>query len=120
MGVINHNAVVATTFSKGNLDKMMEWIKTIEVEKSHGGLDLKSLFVFGCGIVNDYHTMILLPDGSKEGWPESKLGDSLRAMFVEKLNSLAYEDGSNPWSWVEVSFGEYGQTIVGGNNTMRY
>ena len=31
-----------------------------------------------------------------------------------------YSDGSNPWDWIEVGYGEYGQAILRGNNKNCY
>lgn len=138
MGVINHNAVIATTYGKDHFDKMKAWIDQLRLEPSTGGLDLKRLFVFGPGIVNDYHTIVLLPDGSKEGWPESEKGDNLRKLFIDRLNAEAFSDdeefedappqkvgdqeiyGCSSWDWIEVSFGEFGQSILKGNNRNCY
>jgi hypothetical protein len=44
----------------------------------------------------DYVSFVFLPDGSKEGWPESDLGDGFRQQFID-LFSFAYEDGSTPF-----------------------
>jgi len=136
MGVINHNAIIATTYSKDNLDKVVEWVKELKIDKDITGRDPKSLFVFGSGISNDYHTVVLLPDGSKEGWPSSVLGDSLREQFIKFLDSFAdYGDeeeedhpsspkdglyGVSCWDWVEVGYGEFGQKILKGNNRNCY
>ena len=57
----------------------------------------------------------MAPDGSKEGWEDSYEGDRLRDRIVERLAVDDYEDGSSPWSWVEVGFGEYGQKVIRGN-----
>lgn len=43
-------------------------------------------------------------------------GDTLRNIFIETLATSNFDDGSSPWEWVEVSYGEYGQSIVRGNN----
>jgi hypothetical protein len=47
-------------------------------------------------IVNDYQSFTFLPDGSKEGWKDSDLGDEYRRRFLD-LFSFAYEDGSTPF-----------------------
>lgn len=119
MGIINHNAVIATTFSESEKDKIKVWIDTLK-ETTITGRDPKTLFLFGEGIVNSYYTVVLIPDGSKEYWPDSEMGDKLRKQFIEKLKESNYSDGSSPWSWIEVGFGEYGQEIVQGNNENRY
>ncbi|WP_109507319.1 hypothetical protein [Nocardioides speluncae] len=45
-----------------------------------------------------------LPDGSKEGWPDSDEGDDYRRQFIE-LFSWCYDDGSSPFEVVHLRFG---------------
>lgn len=112
MGIVNHHAVIATTSSKHTYSDIVTWIANLEFEKSILGEDFKKLFVYGGkGVVNYYYTIALLPDGSKEGWEDSHLGDKLRQLFINKLN----EDDS--WRWAEVSYGEFGQHVKGNNKT---
>jgi hypothetical protein len=58
------------------------------------------------GLVNDWHTFVVTPDGSKEGWGTSDQGDNARAMFVAWLESHRFEDGSSPFDWAEVQYGD--------------
>jgi hypothetical protein len=55
-------------------------------------------------VINDYVTYVFAPDGSKEGWTDSKDGDRWRERFV-RLFDFAYDDGSSPFNVVAVSFG---------------
>jgi hypothetical protein len=56
--------------------------------------------------VNGYRSFFIPPDGSKEGWYGSNLGDDKRHRFIEWLKGQNYEDGSSPFSWVEVQYGD--------------
>ena len=38
----------------------------------------------------------------------------------DRLEADGYSDGSSPWSWVEVGYGEYGQKLLRGNNENRH
>lgn len=62
--------------------------------------------------VNGQASFAVLPDGSKEFWPESDLGDSARASIIKWLNDQAYEGGSNRIQWAEVSFGDLTDTLT--------
>lgn len=109
MGIMHHNAVIATTFSDQKYRDVMRWIKRrSDIEQT--------LFLAGEGIANNEYTIVLIPDGSKEGWEESDIGDALRQAFIERLQQDAFEDNSSPWRWIEVGYGEFGQTILRGNN----
>lgn len=113
MGVVNHNAIIATTWSKERADAIHVWISGLTEQQ-------QKLFVNSEGLVNQYQTFALMPDGSKEGWDASDAGDDLRELFIARLTEDNYEDGSSPWAWVEVGYGEFGQTVIRGNNQNCY
>ena len=108
MGVINHNAVLAVTWSAEVAVKIRGWIAAKQVED-------KQLFLEHFAPMNGYTTFILCPDGSKEGWEESDRGDALRAAFLEHLGTYDNSDHSSPVEWIEVGFGEFGQKVLRGN-----
>ncbi|MCK4782163.1 MAG: hypothetical protein KAV87_00320 [Desulfobacteraceae bacterium] len=108
MGVENNNAVIATTWDKTEVERIKKWADGLN------DFD-KGLFLFGDEKINGKTTVIMVPDGSKEGWTESDDGDKLRDEFVKELEKANYEDDSNPWDFVEVGFGEFGQKVLRGN-----
>lgn len=114
MGVINHNAIVATTWSKDRANRLSLWIS--ELDGREQGLFIRC----DHSLANESYTFCLCPDGSKEGWEDSGAGDRLRDSFVSRLDADNYEDGTSPWNYVEVGFGEYGQKIIRGNNRNCY
>lgn len=107
MGVVNNNAVIATTWSKEEVARIKEWVSLLP--------NMRSLFLFGGEEINGKTTVVMVPDGSNEGWVESDDGDELRNAFVTELEKANYDDGSNPWSFVEVGYGEFGQKVLRGN-----
>lgn len=106
MGTINHNAVIATTWNHEALSDMVEWLENKGIKN----------FAVSNVSVNLHQSIVIFPDGSKEGWEMSDEWDRIRMKFMDKLDSFAYEDGSNPWNYVEVGYGEYGQAVIRGNN----
>ena len=69
--------------------------------------------------INNERTFFVCPDGSKEGWHQSDLGDEQRARIVEHLKTYAYDDGSSPLQWVEFFYGDdMGQTAILNRNTV--
>jgi hypothetical protein len=55
--------------------------------------------------VNGYATFCVVPDGSKEGWPDSDTGYDARETFIAWLRDNRYEDGSTSLEWAAVSYG---------------
>ena len=108
MGVVNHNIIVATTWDTTVASRLDQWISDLD-ERWHG------LFVRGTSTINGYKSFVLLPDGSKEGWQESDDGDALRFRLMNRLGEDDYEDGSSPWDWVAIGYGEFGQKVLQGN-----
>lgn len=113
MGVENNNAVLATTWSEAALARLGAWI-------SEQPKEWAALFATVPAISNGKATIVLCPDGSKEGWDTSNQGDYLRQRFIEELAKDNFDDGSSPWDWVEVGYGEYGQKVLRGNNANCY
>jgi hypothetical protein len=121
MGIENHNAVLATTWDREYVEIIRAWVEGLKCEQLLPSFhDPRRLFVFGPELINGYTTVVMLPDGSKEGWVESDYIDDLRDRFIERLEEDGYDDGSNPWDWIEVGYGEYGQKVLRGNCQNRY
>jgi hypothetical protein len=95
MGYIAHHAIIVTSWDKTILRKAHERATTFDCHVSD---------IVESG-VNGYHSFLIAPDGSKEGWDESRRGDAQRAAWIEWSRSVRYEDGSSPLSWVEVRYG---------------
>jgi len=110
MGVENNECVIATTWSNSHMEKVKKWVVTLPDNE-------QSLFAFIPSLHNQKQTLFMAPDGSKKGWPEAKRGQNLRDNLMKFLETFCYEDGSNPFSFVEVGYGEYGQNILCGNCT---
>jgi hypothetical protein len=113
MGVENNECIIATTWDEQSVNHIKKWIKTLSDDE-------KSLFCFIPALVNHKTTIILAPDGSKKGWDIADRIEQLRDSFYNLLKSFNYEDGSNPFDFIEVGFGEYGQKVLRGNCENKY
>lgn len=112
MGVENNNAIIATTRNSEEVARIKEWVEGLE--------SMKDLFLFGSPQINNKTTVVMVPDGSKEGWTESDAGDNLRSLFIKEIEKANYENGSNPWDFIEVGYGEFGQKVLRGNCKNKY
>jgi len=110
MGVEQYESIIATTWDDNVVNELKEWIWQFNEEE-------RSLFVFIPALVNAKTTLFLATNGSKRGRETESRGREIRSLLIDKLESFAYEDGSNSIKWIEVSYGERGQRIVDGNCT---
>ena len=110
MGYMRHHAIIVTV-SYADIEEARN--KAIEIFNKpaegdvgilHGAPDIISNVV--SDNINGHSSFFIAPDGSKEGWPESELGNERRAEFVQWLNDQSYGDGSNRFAWVEVQYGD--------------
>ena len=97
MGYIKHHAIAVTSGIDDLLKKAHD--KAIEIFKDQTSEILQST-------TNGYKSFFIAPDGSKEGWEESQIGNKKRANFVKWINKQAYDDGSNSLSFCEFFYGE--------------
>ena len=109
MGVENNECIIATT-------EVKESMRAIKVMVCGLSERQQSQFTFAESLCNGKETLFLCPDGSKKGWSEARDGRNLRKKVIEWLETFAYDDGSSPFDWVEVGYGEYGQKVLNGNN----
>jgi hypothetical protein len=103
VGYIRHHAIIVTSWSKTHGE-------TALVEARRAGCQTTGLSE---SKVNGYWTFLVCPDGSKEGWDDSNLGDNQREEFIAWLDSTRTEDGGSHYSWAEVQYGDdEGETTI--------
>lgn len=56
--------------------------------------------------VNGGASFLIPPDGSKEGWLDSDLGDERRSWFVHWMDKQRLEDGSTSLRWCEIMYAD--------------
>jgi hypothetical protein len=95
MGHIRHDAIVITSWKKEALEAAATFARN------------QGFTVIGpsAPLINDYSTILICPDGSKEGWAESDAFDAKRQAFLKYLDSVRYDDGSSPLDWASVAYG---------------
>jgi hypothetical protein len=96
MGRIRHHAIIITGTSPKLMRKVRQ--RARQYFRKHVSGLVRSQF-------NGHISILIPPDGSFEGWPESDHYDRQRARFVRWLDKLAYADGSHPLNLIEVEYG---------------
>lgn len=103
MSYMSHNAIIVTSQDTNGLQQAAN--KAIEL----------GLQILGPSVpqINNVSTILICPDGSKEGWAESNAGDLKRAKFRNWLEWQHYDDNSTIFEWVEIAYNnEYPPVIV--------
>lgn len=110
MGYIKHHSLIVSSWNLEAMEKAHQVVEGILKEygapHSNGtAADASALLTpLAPYIVNGGASFAVLPDGSKEGWGDSDNGDAARDRIAEWLDAQAYDDGSNVYDWVELSF----------------
>ena len=95
MGYMRHDAIVVTSWKR-------EAIEEASAKAHDLGLEVLGPSAV---VMNGVSTLLVCPDGSKEGWEESDAFDAKRAAYLEYLNGVRYEDKSSCLSWVALAYG---------------
>ena len=91
---MKHDAIVVSSFEDAAIKRAVGKAKEIGLE------------VLGpsSNAFNGYLTILICPDGSKEGWPESNASDHRRAEFLQWLDGERYADNSSSFDWVAIAY----------------
>jgi len=114
VGYVRHHAIVVTSWS----DDLIEHAHTEAVRIFGAAQDESSARTFERLVspivpaVTNGGSFFVAPDGSKEGWGTSDLGDACRARLIRHLEGYRYEDGSSSLDWAEL--------VVGGDDREAY
>jgi hypothetical protein len=97
MGIMCHYAIVVTSRNEYTVRAHAEALRCC-------GSELVSNVT--ATVMNARSSFLVAPDGSKEGWPEFSEGEVQRARFVSWLHRQRFSDGSSPYDWVMIEYGE--------------
>jgi hypothetical protein len=90
MGYMRHHAIVVTGWD----GKAVKLAHDMAIEKE---MDPTPIVL---GKVNEQHSFMIPPDGSKEGWQHSDEGNDRRTIFLDWLDDIPYG-----LDYVEIEFG---------------
>ena len=96
MGYMRHHAIIVTSWDEELLKKAHDKAVTI----------FNQVAPITPTDINGYVSFMVAPDGSKEGWAESEMGDDKRNELTEWIESQRYSDGSMSIDYVEIQFGD--------------
>lgn len=96
MGYMVHHGIIVTCSDKKRARAVCKQAKEIFGET----------FKAVESAINSYYTILIPPDGSKDGWSESEAGNVCRESFIEWLRQQKHEDGSSPYTYAHVQYGD--------------
>jgi hypothetical protein len=96
MGYIKHHAIIVTSWG--------DYIK----QAHEAAIDIFGETVSGIvsSQMNATESFFIAPDGSKENWEESNIGNERRQKFIDWVESRNDKDGGNAVSYCEVFYGD--------------
>lgn len=117
MGYMRNHAIVVTSFDREKIERAharaFEIFLPVAKECSDRWARSHSMVSeILTSPINELYTFVVGPDGSKEGWKPSNLGDTARGEFIEWLDAQRYEDRSSPFDWVVVQYGDDGMDTL--------
>ncbi|HVD96982.1 MAG TPA: hypothetical protein VNB90_02180 [Cytophagaceae bacterium] len=102
---IKHHCIILTTHELKQAQeiraKMAELIKN-NIEASNGA---RMIGEISESLINNFYSLVLYPDGSKEGHETSDDGDILRKKIIEYLIEYNQTHTSSPINFVELYYG---------------
>lgn len=104
---MRHHAIVVTSWDHERTTKLRDEILAIADQHRREPLDGPCTILVSevvGSLTNGYSSFFIGPDGSKEGWDTSNLGDEFREAVIEYLRN-AHADGLYS-DWAEVRFGD--------------
>jgi hypothetical protein len=102
---IKHHAIIVTSNDKAQIELVRK--RCIELynqfmEFNNGKALVGNLTL---GVINNFYSFMIAPDGSKEGYDTSDDGDLVRKKICNFIDSLKSPEGYNAVNYVEVYFG---------------
>lgn len=107
MGYIRYHALIITDSGYPESKKLIKKVHRMSKDKAidyMGTSKIVSPLVYSP--INGHISFFIAPDGSKEGWESSELGDNMRDSIIDFIDSLKYEDGSSCIRYTEVFYGD--------------
>lgn len=101
MGYIRQHAMLVTSFREEYIQAAHQQARAIFTDTF-----ARLVSPIAETVINGDYSFAIFPDGSKEGWDDSDRGDRCRNAFKDWLKAQRYEDGSGPYAWVEVQYGD--------------
>lgn len=104
MGYMVHHAIIVTSSDQKLINAAYD--KAIDLFCTSDDWITTNITPIVMSRTNSYHTFLIPPDGSKEGWETSNVADENRRKFVEWLDAKRYNDNSTRIHWAEIQYGD--------------
>lgn len=101
MGYMIHNAIVITSWSQPLAEEAATYARRLGMQVLGPSEPLNP---------NGYCSVLICPDGSKDGWDESTLGGNRRTILRQWLMNQVAEDGGTSFEWAEIEYGSDDET----------
>ncbi len=100
-----HHAILITTRHRKLIDELRIKAKDFFLKGMQAKTGHTLIGEITLSIIGDFYTMVIFPDGSKEGYETSEEADNIRGKIIAAIKELNQKVGNQELSFVEVSYG---------------
>jgi len=111
MGIQQHETLIITTYDKSICEEL---VSKLSNENKY------CLSDYHVSPVNGYVSLTIYTIGSKLGWKEDKFHKNNIYQIIKTIKTFDFDDGSNPFDFVHLSYGDWGAEIERTNCENKY
>ncbi|GAL85614.1 hypothetical protein CHU_3573 [Sporocytophaga myxococcoides] len=100
-----HHAIIITTRHRKLINELRLKAKEFFIKDMQAKTGPTLIGEITPSIIGEFYTMVIFPDGSKEGYETSEEADNIRCKIVLAIKELNQKAGNQELSFVEVTYG---------------
>jgi hypothetical protein len=105
MGYMRNHLIIVSSHSEDKVNNVR--LKALEIFKDTWNTRFSQMVGnVVASPLNGESSFVIFPDGSKEGWEDSDIGDNYRADFISYVEGQKYDDGSNSLRYAEIFYAD--------------
>jgi len=105
MSQYKHHAILITTRDKKLIDELRIKVRDFFLKGMQAKTGINLVGDITPSIIGGFYTLVIYPDGSKEGYETSVEADKIRAKIIETIKEMNSKKGCEEIRFAEVSYG---------------
>lgn len=107
-----HHVILITARDRKLMDELRKKAKDFFLNGLQAKTGFKLIGEITPSIIGEFYTMVIFPDGSKEGYETSDEADKIRAKIIDAIKEINHQKGTQEISYAEVSYGSDSETAT--------